>query len=209
MRGPRWSGAPGWGREARTHRVPLRVLSGAPLQCSQVLPARRTPAPRLTPRAQWARAAPLCPVSHPQSWIESTAGTGGTPHRRCAGCDQGRDREGAATSQGGSGPAHLSGGRSRGWDGQAPRRPPPASWPARGGGGFPWPFGVSGSVGLRKELVLVTWRGATPSRGAGHLLSCLLLPVCKDPGRFPGTPTSLPEGSPRRVRKTTEAKTSG
>lgn len=47
-------------------------------------------------------------------------------------------------------------------------------------------------MGLRKELVLVTWRGATPSCGAGHLLSCLLLPVCKDPGRFPGTPTSLP-----------------
>lgn len=180
---------------------PSSVLTGAP--------GAQDPGPPADPAgAVGARCASVqCPILSPGSRAQRAQA--GRRTGRCAGCDQGCDREGAATSQGGSGPAHLSGGRSRGWDGQAPRCPPPASWPARGGGGFPWPFGVSGSVGLRKELVLVTWRGATPSRGAGHLLSCLLLPVCKDPGRFPGTPTSLPEGSPRRVRKTTEAKTSG
>lgn len=139
-------------------RVPLRPIWGpdfvpaAGLQCSRVLPACGTPAPRRhRGRNGMACFSVQCPVLGPVS----TAGTGGTPHRRrCTGCDQGCDHKETATSQGGSGPAGLAlGGRSQGWDGQVPGDPPPASWVARGRRRFPWPFGVSGSVGLRKESV--------------------------------------------------------
>lgn len=44
-----------------------------------------------------------------------------------------------------------------------PRGPTPASWVARGRRRFPWPFGVSGSVGLRKESV------SLPRAGPGDL----------------------------------------
>lgn len=192
---------PIWGPKDFSCRLPDFVPLAA-IQGSRVLPACRAPGPAADPTGTMgAQRAFLSSVPSSVLNRERNGHRWDAPpqtvHRVC---DQGCDRKETATSQGGLGPAGLSsGGRSQGWDGQVPRHPPPASWLARGGRGSLWPFGMGGSMGLRKA--------SAGLRGQGLLLACRWpprphLPTCHQAKGSVSiqTPQGERPGVPRPVR---------